>query len=323
MVAWKKPVKEKTTSFNDFPELSLIFSTITIILAIAVLSLYFFGVKFYIADINYGKAIGLLGEERANLITKAVKLNPYSIQYRIALSKTYLYEAVQEAQKSQEDQNIQRTQAMVSLAIDEARKATEMQPNYVAAWENLGVVYREISGLAQGAIDWGINSFENALEYEPTNPVLYTEIGKLYIAKKDNEKAKEYFLKAKEEKSDYAEATIQLALLLESEEVIDQAILELEDLVTANPLATDGRFQLGRLYFNNNRVDEAIEQFKIVVLLIPNHSNAHYSLGIAYASQGETELAIQEFEKVLELNPGNQDVIQKIEEINGEKEIGD
>jgi tetratricopeptide (TPR) repeat protein len=320
MAVWKKPIKEKAVSFSDFPELSLILSTVVIILGVAVLSLYFFGVKFYMADVNYGKAIGLLGQERIDYMTKAVKLNPYLPQYRMALSRTYLYEAIQELQKSEEDQDQNRAQAMVSSAINEAKVVTEMQKDRVTSWENLGVVYREIIGVAQGAADWGIDSFEKALTYEPTNPVLYTEIGKLYIAKTDGEKAKEYFFKAKEVKPDYAEATIQLALLLESEEVTEEAILELESLVTNNPLTTDGRFQLGRLYFNSNRIDEAIEQFKIVVLLVPDHSNAHYSLGIAYASQGETDLALLEFEKVLELNPDNQDVIQKIEDLKGESE---
>jgi len=49
------------------------------------------------------------------------------------------------------------------------------------------------------------------------------------------------------------------------------------------------------------------------VALFPNYSNAQYSLGIAYQAKGEKEKAIKSFEKVLELNPGNQDVIAKLE----------
>ena len=315
MVSWRKPVKEKVISFRDFPELSLILSTIVIILGVAILALYFFGAKFYLADANYNKALSFLGEERTNYLTKAVNLNPYSSRYRVALSRTYLYDAVQEMGKETAEQNTLRIQTLVAKAIDEARTAASMQENQVTNWENLGVVYREIIGVAQGAVDWGINSFERALEYEPTNPVLYTEMGKLYSAKGETEKAKEYFTKAKEVKPDYAEATIQLALLLESEDVMDEAITEMEDLVESDPFNVEALFQLGRLYFNNNRGKEAIDQFKMVTLLVPDHSNAHYSLGVAYASQNERELAIEEFERVLELNPGNQDVIQKIRDL--------
>jgi len=320
MVSWKKPVKERVKTFNEFPELSLIFSTIVIIFGIAILAVYFFAVKFYLADVNYSKAIGLLGEQRVEYLTSAIKLNPYSARYHSAISLTYLYEALQEMQKATEEQNTAQIQTLVAQSIEEAKTTSILQKNQVASWENLGVVYREIILLAQGAADWGIDSFKNALKYEPTNPVLYTEIGKLYAAKGEIESAKEFFKKAKEMKSDYAEATIQMALLLESEDILDQAITELEELVIGNPLNVDARFQLGRLYFNNNQKEEAIEQFKIVILLVPDHSNANYSLGIAYAAQNEIELAIAQFEKVLELNPGNQDVMQKINDLKGEEE---
>jgi len=47
VVSWQKPIKEKIISFKDFPELSLVFSTLTIVLGVIVLVLYFFTVKFY------------------------------------------------------------------------------------------------------------------------------------------------------------------------------------------------------------------------------------------------------------------------------------
>ncbi len=315
MVAWQKPIKEKVISFKDFPELSLILSTIVIILGVAILSLYFFAVKFYLADVNYNNALSLLGEERTQYLEKAVKLNPNLPRYRIALSRTYLYEALQEMAKPQEEQNSAKIQTRVAKAINEAREATRLQENQVTGWENLGVVYREIIGVAQGSVDWGIKSFKEAIKYEPTNPVLYTELGKLYLAQGDIAKAKEQFNKATDVMPGYAEARIQLALLSERENALPEAIAEMEDFVNENPYNVEGLFQLGRLYFNNNQVEKAIQQFSMVTALIPNHSNAHYSLGVAYASQGEKEQAIRHFERVLELNPGNQDVIQKLNDL--------
>ena len=315
MVSWQKPIKEKVVSFKDFPELSLILSTVIIILGVAVLSLYFFAVKVYLADNSYKNALSRLGPERIQLLEKVVRLNPYSPNYRVALSRTYLYEALREMRKPQNSQNAAAVQTLVSKAIDEARKATEFQPNRVANWENLGVVYREIVGVAGGAADWGIKSFETALNQEPTNPVLYTELGKMYLTLGDTQKAKNQFNAAINVKSDYAEAHVQLALLLEREDGFGEAIARLEGLVAENPFNVDGRFQLGRLYFNDGQLDKAVEQFQIVALLIPDHSNAHYSLGVAYAARGQRQEAIQEFERVLELNPGNQDIIQKLRDL--------
>lgn len=314
MVSWRKPIKEKVISFKDFPELSLILSTIMIVLGVAALVLYFFAVKFYLADANYRNALSLLGQERTALVEKAATLNPYFSRYRVELSRTYLYEALLEFQKPEASRNVALIQTKISAAIDQARRATDLQAS-VITWENLGVVYREVSGIANGALDWGIKSFETALQYEPANPVLYTELGRLYLTKGDTEGAKNQFNKAIEVKADYAEAHIQLALLLEKENGLAEAIANLEKLAELNPLNADGRFQLGRLYFNDKQTQKAIEQFQLVTLLVPDYSNAYYALGIAYASQGNNEQAIQAFEMVLKLNPGNQDVIQKLNEL--------
>ena len=311
--------EEKIKSFKDFPELSLIFSTLIIVLGVAILAVYFYAGKFYLADMNYNKALQILGEERVKILEKTIRLNPYSPRYRVALAGTHLYEAVIEMQKPGGQQDASKIQTSVAKAVDEAKMATLLQPNSVANWETLGVIYREIAGVAAGAVDWGIKSFEKATELEPTNPVLYTELGKLYAVKGDTEKAKEYFGKALSKKSDYSDALIQEALLLEREEVLDEAIKKLEDFVRVDPFNIEALFQLGRLYFNGGRIQEATGLFQRVVILVPNHSNARYSLGVAYAAQGEKELAIEQFERVLELNPGNPDVIQKLNQLRSEK----
>ena len=318
VVSWQKPISEKTISFKEFPELALVFSTLVIVLGIGLLAVYFYAVKFYLADVDYSRAISLLGDARIKNLEKAVNLNPGLPQYRTALARTYLNEALLETGKTAAERDSAKIQLLVSKSIEQARASTILQPNQIANWETLGVVYREIGGIATGATDWGIKSFETAVELEPTNPVLYTELGKLYLTSGQTDKAKEEFTRALEKKSDYADALIQQALVLEKEDIIDEAIKKLESVVQVNPYNIDALFQLGRLYFNNRRVDEAISLFNAIVILLPNHSNAHYSLGVAYASQKKNQLAIEEFEKVLELNPGNQDVMQKLESLKGE-----
>lgn len=311
VVSWQRPIKEKVISFKNFPELSLIFSMVVIILALAILLMYFFTGKFYLADINYKN-----GQRTANIqnLEKAVNLNPWRINYRLSEARAYLGEALNETQKPAVEQDSIKIQNRVSKAIDEVKIATSISPNRVGVWEVLGVIYRDIRGLAAGATEWGIKSFEKAIALEPTNPALYTELGKLLVSETP-ERAKAEFEKAIELKPDYLDAQIQIALLLEQENNLTGAIRKLEGLANLYPFDINTLFQLGRLYYNNNQIDGAILKFQQVVLLFPNHSNAHYSLGVAYSAKGEKERAIAEFERVLELNPENEDIRAKLKEL--------
>ena len=315
-------LKEKVFSFKDFPELSLIFSSLLIVLGLAIFATYYFGARFYLADVNYRTAIT---QNKIENLEKAARLNPYQPQYKIILARFYLEQAVQESRKpsTQQDQVVLSRHvynAIIYLKGGEVDRATvrgacELSPNLVSAWEATGITYREIQGVAQGAKDWAIKSFGRAIELEPANPVLYTELGKL-VGADDLGKAKENFAKAKELKSDYMDVLIQEALVAEREENLDEAIQKMEGLASDYPNNVDILFQFGRFYFNNGQVDEAIVKFEQIINLMPNHSNALYALGTAYQRKGMEEEALGAFEKVLELNPGNQDVIQKIEDLN-------
>ncbi len=322
VVIWQKPVKEKTITFKDFPELSLVFSALLIVLGLGFLGTYFFAAKFYLADIHYKNAGG---ENLTQNLEKAVSLNPYQPQYKIVLARNYLSMVTAETQKPQDQRDQTALSANVYLAITygkggqiggiSVKGATELAPNRVAAWETLGMIYRDIQGVATGALEWGIKSFEKAISLEPANPVLHTELGKLYLVSEDAEKAKAEFMKAIELKPDYTDASIQMALIYERENNTEEAIRQMGSLANADPFNPEVLFQLGRLYFNNNQIDEAITQFERVISLMPNHSNAHYSLGVAYQKKGEKTKALQEFEKVQELNPGNTDVQAKIKSL--------
>ncbi len=316
VVSWQKPLSEKVISFKDFPELNLVFSTILIIFWLGVIGLYYFAGRIYLADIQYVKAQGMaVSSDRTALIEKMVRFNPDLALYRVILARDYLAGVREELSKPAAEQDSTKIQMEIAMAIDQAKKASEISPNSVATWENLGMIYRDIQSLAAGAQDWAIKSFEKAIALEPTNPVLYTELGKLYLSANQIPQARDNFLKAIELKPDYIDALIQDALTFEIENNLEKAIEKMENSAVNYPFNVDIPFQLGRLYFNNKQTDEAINQFQKVITLMPNHSNALYSLGVAYQLQGKDDLAIAEFEKVLELNPGNADVQAKLEEL--------
>jgi putative inorganic carbon (hco3(-)) transporter len=308
----QKPVKEKVFSFKNFPELNLVFTTILIIIGLGGLGAIFFGARFYLADKTFLQAVN--AQDQIPLFEKAVKLNPYQSQYWIILARAYWQDTILELAKPASQREGAIVQAKVARAIDAAKTAVLRGPGKVAAWETQGMVYRDIRAVAQGASDWAIKSFEKAIELEPANPVLRTELAKVYIPD-DLEKAKELLTKAKELKPDYADALYQEALIEEQEGNLSEAIKAMENLVLGNPFNAELRFQLGRLYYNNNQVNDSIAVLETVLLIFPNHSNALYSLGVAWAKKGDKNKARSYFEKVLELNPDNQEVKARLNDL--------
>ena len=340
---WQGTMKEKTVSFKSMPELSLVFSTLLVIVGAVFLVLYYFGASYYWADVNYRRGLFSLGQERIEKLGRAVESNPRLAQYKLAFSRGLFFEFLEKEQKSlelwneiqimaagsagrgQKEQEFSELQiTMLNIfkdSIDHAEKVTKLQPSLATNWYNLGMLYGSVvvrnDNLAEDS-DWvreSIGSFEKAIALEPTNPIIYTELGNFYMILENEQKAKEYFQKALDKKPYYAAAIIQMALLLEREEILQEAITMLEGLITHDAWNIEAHYQLGRLYYNDGRIDEAIELFGAVALVVPQHSNSLYSLGVAYTAKGQVQEAILVFERVLELNPGNQDVIQKLDEL--------
>ncbi len=320
VMAWQHTDKSFVISLKDFPELSLVFSTVLVVLLLAFSVTSYFAVRFYLADMNYAKSqLALVLDERISLVEEAVRLNPKLVTYQAVLARVYAVSLLEEIKKPADQQDATKAQNHMVSSINWARKATELSPNSVFTWEGLGMIYRDFQLLIDGAADWSVKSFEKAIELESKNPILHTELGKLYSVLDENEKAKQSFAKAKEIKPDYIDVLIQEVLMDEKEKDLDTAIKKIEELAITYPFHIDVKFHLGRMYFNQGEVSKAIVQFETILGIVPNHSNALYSLGTAYALEGRKEDAILIFEKVLELNPGNEDVIQKLGELKVEQ----
>ncbi|MDD4990385.1 MAG: tetratricopeptide repeat protein [Candidatus Pacebacteria bacterium] len=309
VVSWGKGAKEKTYHFKDFPEAGLLLSIVFWVALLAFVFLAFTLLRYYLADVSYRQYLLSSGQNLAKL-EKAAKSDSFGPTYHIALAGAYMQKFYDEASKAQPDKQVVTNAA--SLAINESRKAVALGPNRVASYEISGLIYRDIQGVAAGALDWAIKSFESALKLEPLNPVLITELGKLKLAAGDKEAAKQLFGKAVLMKKDYVEGSLQLVMLDEAEGKQSDALTKLENLVKNAPFSVEARFQLARVYFNSKDYDKASQQAEQALILFPNHSNSLFLLGLIYERMGKDNLALQAMEKVLELNPNNQQVKDEI-----------
>lgn len=292
-------------------------TTLIGIVALSFISLaaIFFVLRIYSADYFYNQGFKKsAGEEKIVLLKKASLINPYFSEYQIILSRALLNNAVLESQKPARD-NQKIFQLMVEAA-DSAKRATRLSPNWVASWETLGMIYQGVQSLAIGAEDWGIKSFEKAIELEPTNSLLYSKLGKIYFAKNEFDKARDQFIKAETLKPDFFEPQLFLGLIKEKQGDVKGAAKSLERLQNLYPLNSDIAFQLGRLYFNQRETDKAIAQFQNALKINPNHLDSLYSMALALEKQGKRAEALTYIEKALALSPENQVLKDKLEDLN-------
>lgn len=283
---------------------------ILFILSVGVFTLLVFETKFFVADL-----IATSRLDREAGLTTAIKLNPYRYNYRLSLAKFYLNQAGAEALKPAEKKDNTKIQLDITRAIAMAQPALTLAPNSVLTQETMGMIYRDIRQLTLGSEPWAVKYFSDALNLEPTNPVLATELAKAYSNLNDSANAEKYFRRGLELKPDYYEAKLGLAKTYLKNKQDNQALILLNELAREVQTA-EIYYELGRFYYNHGEVDKAIDRFKLALNLSPKYANSLYSLAVAYEAKGERAEALKYYQQVLELNPGNAEVKKKLEELS-------
>jgi cytochrome c-type biogenesis protein CcmH/NrfG len=89
-----------------------------------------------------------------------------------------------------------------------------LNPNNPINWEILGSIYRQISGVAQNALSFSLDSYGRAITRDPLNPVLRLTVGGIYFSINNYDMAIRFFTDAVNLKPDYANANFNLAIAL-------------------------------------------------------------------------------------------------------------
>lgn len=102
------------------------------------------------------------------------------------------------------------------------------------------------------------------------------------------------------------------------EKKYEEAIKELQTVLSAEPDYADAHFAAGLSYQRLGKLDEAIEAFKRVVAISPTHTEAYRQIAITYEAQSAYDEAMDAFRKIISLKPGSseaQDSGEKIRDI--------
>lgn len=85
-------------------------------------------------------------------------------------------------------------------------------------------------------------------------------------------------------------------------EETDQAIMNLEAEVTANPDNFQNWIQLGNLYFDSNQPEKAIPAYEKSLELHSGNANIYTDLGVMYRRANQPKKAVETFDKAIALD---------------------
>ena len=213
----------------------------TLPVLVGALLFFFTAYRIVSADIVFRKALSALSQNDAqttyDLMREAITKNPRIDRYRlnfaqvnfaIANSMASTANDPQNPQTALTDENRATITQLIQQSINEARAAVSLNPTRADNWEALGSIYRSIASLADGAGDFALQSYSQAVSLDPINPNLRITLGSLYYAAKDYENAIASFRLATQAKPDFANSHYNLAIAYRDSDQIEKAISEIQ-----------------------------------------------------------------------------------------------
>jgi tetratricopeptide (TPR) repeat protein len=194
------------------------------VLAVLILITAYGLMRVYGAELAFGRSLRALekrdGTEAYNAQIEAITLNPGIARYHTSYSQTNLAlaaalsrTATGSADPGQVKKDRDTATQLVQQAIREAKLGVNLAPANILAWENIAAVYQELTGVAQGADQWTIAAYSQAIRLDPTNPSLRLRLGGAYTGQQKFDRAAEMYAAAIQLKPDYANAYYNLGFV--------------------------------------------------------------------------------------------------------------
>lgn len=150
-----------------------------------------------------------------------------------------------------------------SKAIQTYQKVIALNPTFVEAYNNLGIIYQTI-----GDVDKAFGAFQKATEINPSYQKGYNNLGILLLVEGRCQEALQAFNKA----------------------------------LDINPNNIESHINLGILFKKKGQWDEAIDSYKKALEIDPLHKETHYNIALLYEQLENLDLAISHYQKFIQLS---------------------
>lgn len=195
------------------------------------------------------------------------------------------------------------------LALEEFKKALEIDNGYALAWSGLSQVYSTWGYQKQQRgedfkpmYEQSLQASQKAVNLDPALGDAHRALAQSQLMLGNFAQAAEEAQKAIELNPNDAEAWENLGRANPKGDS-NWAIEKFTRALELDPRMFSAHYGLGKIYFDHKNYGKAIEHYQEALKIIPSSLDAHINLGKAYQEQGKNQEAIKEFQRVLELKP--------------------
>lgn len=239
--------KSKSVQLRSI-KLTYFVSLAMIMLLVVEIGLAVWCAKRYYAEVKYLQTAKDLQKNDLDAATKDLEASVLATQslqdnYLTDLAQVYLAKSNQiSSQMSQQKAQAKDIGASmapyISGAVQAAQLATDsVNPNNVVNWSVRGSIMLQLAsiGVPGDPASWAQKSFDRALKLEPSNPVLWTQQGQVFLVNNDLNGAKTDFQKAVDLNPKYSNARYYLGLIEDQQGNKQAAIDEFMLISQLNP----------------------------------------------------------------------------------------
>jgi tetratricopeptide (TPR) repeat protein len=231
--------KEYALRPNSLAMLFLVF--IFTIIFILLMGILIIEVQRYFAEINYHNS--LIRWQKGDFdgaisqMEDATSYNANSDLYFSQLSQAYILKIKKDLTDTEmsTEEKTKDVQALATSAINASEIATDINPQNANNWAVKGFVYQNLIGVSSEMQALAEDSYKQAINLDPFNPYLVSQLGILYYQKKDFASALTELKKAKDLNPNYPTALYYLGLVYDAQGNKSNALSEFKIILELNP----------------------------------------------------------------------------------------
>jgi arylsulfatase A-like enzyme/Flp pilus assembly protein TadD len=175
-----------------------------------------------------------------------------------------------------------------------------LQENICEGHNYLGLAYAE-----KNDFEKAMSHYLKAEDADPNNPIVYYNIGNLYLKQGRDAEAADYYIKALDKDPELAEAYQNLGLVYRRQNQVEKSVSCFEQALKLKPDSQLTKNELQATEKEVERIKAFVKESEESLSRDPNQIQLHRELAAIFFQQGDIKSAMSHWESVLRLDPND------------------